>query len=90
MMNNAGQMIKAAEDLLVCNNGYRNHPTQTKQENIFGTKTWIDNIATILDQRSLEIVNKVNLTKCIIQNQTIMDYAAIFLNNHKDKAKKLE
>ena len=89
-MNNTGQIIKVTDNLLVCNNGYSTYSTQTKQKNMFGTKTWIDNIATILDQRSLIIVNRMKSIENITQNQTIMDYAVIFLHNHKDKAKKLE
>jgi len=61
-------MIKAIEDILACNNVYSNHPVKTKQKNLFETKTWIDNIATILDQKNLEMVNKVNSSKTITQN----------------------
>ena len=72
--NNIAKTIKIAEDWTKVISRYSKRPIEVFQEERYWDKRWIDYIATILEERELKVINKINKGKQISGNKIIIDF----------------
>ena len=74
------KMININEDNIRLHYGFKTSVIDSNLEWNPSVQTWSDEIRLILRSRQLEVINRVNETKWLTKNKTIMDFAVEYSN----------
>ena len=86
---NVGSMIRTIEELIIIMTGIAKHSLEVTNNEKYQLIEWIDLIAQYLQERNLQIINRVYDKEPITMNKAIIDYAIEYTRTTKQQKDKV-